>query len=141
MLRVVDGHSSVAPECPPANEWTVRHSPAHREVLLSHEKGRSMNPGHSGKYITPSDKSQTHRDKICDTKILIDPPVGYSRPRLEPVTPAVDPRLCQQPGQDRATARAGYHRQTIKRSSVRLGTACYVSRHRHPNSESSPWKH
>lgn len=64
-----------------------------------------MNPGHSVKYITPSDKSQTHRDKICDTKILIDPPVGNSRPRLEPVTPAVDPRLCS--SQDRIETQQG----------------------------------
>lgn len=77
-----------------------------------------MNPGHCAKYILPSEKSQTRRDKICDPKILRDLPGGDSRPRLESVDPAVDPRLYQQPGQDSATARARYYQQTIKRSSI-----------------------
>lgn len=80
-----------------------------------------MNPGHSVRYIKPSEKRQTHRDKICDPKILVDAPMGDSRLRLESVTPAVDPRVCQQPGQNRATARARYHQQTIKRSSISPG--------------------
>lgn len=85
-------------KCPPANGWTVRYSLAHRGVLLGHEKGRSMNPGYNVKYILPSEKCQTHRDKIFDSKILVDPPVGDSRSRLESVTPPIDPKLYQSHG-------------------------------------------
>lgn len=42
MLRAVEGHSSVTPKCPPANEWTM--SSAYREVLLSHENGMKHEP-------------------------------------------------------------------------------------------------
>lgn len=94
----MEGQSSVAPKCPPDNEWTVRHSPAHRGVLFSHEKGRSMNPDYNVKYVIPSGKCQTHRDKDCDSKILVDPPVGGASPRLESVRPPVDPRLYQSHG-------------------------------------------
>lgn len=62
----MEGQSSVAPKCPPDNEWTVRHSPAHGGVLFSHEKGRLMNPDYNVKYVIPSGKCQTHRDKVCD---------------------------------------------------------------------------
>lgn len=51
------GYSSVAPKCRPVNGWTVRQSPAHRGVLLGHEKGRKYEPRpHSVKYIIASDK-------------------------------------------------------------------------------------
>lgn len=44
VLRAVEGHSSATPKCPPASEQTIRHSPAHRGILLWREKGMPHEP-------------------------------------------------------------------------------------------------
>lgn len=44
VLRAVEGHNSATPKCPPASEQTIRHSPAHRGILLWREKGMPHEP-------------------------------------------------------------------------------------------------